>query len=239
MNPRNDCTFESTFALDQLTRIALHYGEHQFALMLLPVFGPSTSLATYEQLQTSLRTGTLKNPVHRVVEQCPDIATFNSQTGTVDICLESIEKALNTPVDCAHLLMALLKAFGRYLHEHIRLQPADTRVEQPWDVGAQYLATSALFDSNIGDGTVYARFAQLERDENLVLDLGTLTPADFSPKAPIKEKLVPTFGFSAGRGEDNSHSFAHESIGDALKTAGFNDLQRKAIYFGNWLRDFS
>ncbi|CAG8865997.1 hypothetical protein PS627_01833 [Pseudomonas fluorescens] len=34
-------------------------------------------------------------------------------------------------------------------------------------------------------------------------------------------------------------SFGHESIEDALASAGFDEQQRKAIYFGNWLRDYS
>jgi len=49
-----------------------------------------------------------------------------------------------------------------------------------------------------------------------------------------------TAGFGAGRGDKKSHrSFGHESIEDGLEIAGFDSAQRKAIYFGNWLRDYS
>ncbi len=48
-------------------------------------------------------------------------------------------------------------------------------------------------------------------------------------------------GFSAGRGDKNRPelSWGHESIEEDLKLAGFNAQQRHAIYFGNWLRDYS
>ncbi|HAB03302.1 MAG TPA: hypothetical protein DCE25_10400 [Pseudomonas sp.] len=45
--------------------------------------------------------------------------------------------------------------------------------------------------------------------------------------------------FSAGRGNGAANSYGHESIEKALSSAGFTEEQRKAIYFGNWLRDYS
>jgi Heterokaryon incompatibility protein Het-C len=50
--------------------------------------------------------------------------------------------------------------------------------------------------------------------------------------------------FGAGRGEHFKEkpesSFGHQSIEDVLIEAGFDkDLERRQIYFGNWLRDFS
>lgn len=45
--------------------------------------------------------------------------------------------------------------------------------------------------------------------------------------------------FPAGEGSGAANSHGHESIERALASAGFTPEQRKMIYFGNWLRDFS
>lgn len=50
-------------------------------------------------------------------------------------------------------------------------------------------------------------------------------------------------GFSAGDGENHgkrpTESFGHRSIEAVLQDARFTPLERQAIYFGNWLRDYS
>lgn len=50
-------------------------------------------------------------------------------------------------------------------------------------------------------------------------------------------KFTPTPRFNAGSEEDHGHT--HQSIEAVLQELGFHRGERAAIYFGNWLRDYS
>ncbi|MGC3894172.1 HET-C-related protein [Pseudomonas urmiensis] len=52
------------------------------------------------------------------------------------------------------------------------------------------------------------------------------------------QQLSPTPRFGAGLG-DSAESHGHESIAQVLNLSGFNAVEVKQIYFGNWLRDHS
>ncbi|RMM32569.1 PhcA [Pseudomonas coronafaciens pv. oryzae] len=51
------------------------------------------------------------------------------------------------------------------------------------------------------------------------------------------EELPVPLRFEAGKGDEDKHT--HASIETALESAGFTPEQIRAIYFGNWLRDYS
>lgn len=51
------------------------------------------------------------------------------------------------------------------------------------------------------------------------------------------EPLPTPLRFEAGKGSE--HHATHGSIEAVLETAGFSPYQRRAIYYGNWLRDYS
>lgn len=54
--------------------------------------------------------------------------------------------------------------------------------------------------------------------------------------APQQLKPMPRFGAGLG---DSAESHGHESIAQVLNLSGFNAVEVKQIYFGNWLRDHS
>lgn len=54
---------------------------------------------------------------------------------------------------------------------------------------------------------------------------------------PTPSRLIIEAKFAAGEGGPNKAT--HSSIEHILKTAGFREHEIRAIYFGNWLRDYS
>ncbi|MDB5983327.1 MAG: hypothetical protein JWQ69_4342 [Pseudomonas sp.] len=51
------------------------------------------------------------------------------------------------------------------------------------------------------------------------------------------EMLPVALAFEAGRGDEHHHT--HKTIEAVLSKVGFSDDEREAVYFGNWLRDYS
>ncbi|KPW92877.1 PhcA [Pseudomonas syringae pv. coryli] len=55
--------------------------------------------------------------------------------------------------------------------------------------------------------------------------------------ATHSEPLPTPLGFEAGEGDKHKHT--HGAIESVLESAGFRPEEIRAIYFGNWLRDYS
>ncbi|WP_259642003.1 Het-C domain-containing protein, partial [Pseudomonas syringae group genomosp. 3] len=51
------------------------------------------------------------------------------------------------------------------------------------------------------------------------------------------EPLPTPLRFEAGKGDEHTHT--HGAIEAVLESAGFRHEEIRAIYFGNWLRDYS
>lgn len=67
------------------------------------------------------------------------------------------------------------------------------------------------------------------------IDAAVTSPHPYKDSRP--EPSTFTLRFDAGDGE--KHKATHKSIEKALEDIGFKELEIRAIYFGNWLRDYS
>ncbi|MDF9616445.1 hypothetical protein P5705_02200 [Pseudomonas entomophila] len=232
----------STFALDQLTGIARTTGELEFVLMFMPIFGYEVPAALFTKFRDALLSGEVENPEHRVDANAERIASYDSDTRTISVDISAIEQALEDQTTAPHLLIAMLGAFGRHLHalfaSELDAQEPMPELLEAEEVGHNYAAMLALFDSNTETGTVFGYYTNAEETSPLLLDFSAAPDLeDLLPQEPGSLVIQPRFG--AGTGNGSEHSFAHESIEHILKDAGFSERECKAIYFGNWLRDHS
>jgi len=216
--------------------IAKTTSQHTFALTLMSIYGSGVPTEAITKLHSDLRAGTVANPAYRLAEDSPEPASYDRASQTIEVGLVAIEQCLEQPHTTPLLLMAILRAFADYVGHLVGADAADSSTK---DAAQQYLATLALLDRSTGNGTVIAKIDAEDFSETILLNLSLPTEGDQVDGEMIKEKIVPTFRFQAGTGSGSDQSFGHESIEKALAAAGFTPEQRKAIYFGNWLRDHS
>ncbi|HGM5579627.1 TPA: HET-C-related protein [Pseudomonas putida] len=241
------------FALDRLTDIARPLSPEAFRALLTPVFGDDLPDSGYQQLQDALRDGTLDNPVHQVSPQVEGKACYDNASRIIHLHPDVIATAQQQPQAACELATILLHEFGHHLDNLLR-QDFTTRLDDGH--------ASVAEDAELEEG---ARFAYLigcsESGPQGELQIAHLTEADRTITLRANAQAMRLFirqsqddqaqrantnegsreGFSAGKGDKKRPdlSWGHESIEDDLKYAGFNEQQRKAIYFGNWLRDYS
>jgi hypothetical protein len=236
VNVPTQASFESTHALDQLMGIAKTTSQRTFELTLKSIYGYGLPVEPITKLHDDLRAGAVTNPAYRMVEDSPKTASYDRASQTIEVDLAAIEQALEQPHTTPLLLMAILRAFADHVGHLIGADAADSSTKE---AAEQYLPTLALLDRSTGNGTVIAKIEGEDFSETILLNLSLPPKGDQIDGGMIKEKIFPTLRFSAGTGSGSDQSFGHESIEKALATAGFTPEQRKAIYFGNWLRDYS
>ncbi|MDD1969303.1 Het-C domain-containing protein, partial [Pseudomonas putida] len=253
--PTPDHRLQSTFALDQLTTLANTTTQAEFVLMLVPIFGFDIPAHTYIKLHSALREGSIENPEIQVTDAAIYPADYDNDTRTIRVRPSAINLAVQNLEAARHLLAVLLHEFGHHIDNLLRTDLADKNVDDTstlapdghLDEGARYAYRIAFFDiANTGEA-VYADYQSPTYRGPLKVDYQdayeAIKDSQGGTAQNIELKDGSREGFGAGRGEHHKtrpdSSFGHESVEDALKNAGFNELQRKAIYFGNWLRDYS
>lgn len=224
-----DMAFTSSLALDLLNNLANSLDAQLFTHLFRGVFGRHFAPAAFIKLQEDLSAEALANPACRVVDGQALWCTYDRQAGEILVQREGLEQALGAPGKTAPLMLALIQSFAQHIHERLRQNHEDTaHTTEPAakGIGVAFAQTVLFYNEPIEAGSTIATYIHSGVETALLLAF---------PKH--KPPLSPRF--SAGRGEKALTSFGHESIEDALQTVGFNAAQRKAIYFGNWLRDYS
>jgi len=223
-------SFSSTFALEQLSQLASDINIQLFTHLFRPVFGRRLPPALFVHLQRGLMAKTFSNPTYQVSEAITEPCSYHRETRQIWVQRASILQVLEHPEKSAPLMVALMEAFALHIHHLLRLGSAaeDTPELVPPEttpMPAAFVQTLLFYNEPIAEGSVFATFTEAGTEHNLKL----ATPEMHAGRQKR---------FAAGRGHGHA-SFGHESIEDALETVGFNEAQRKAIYFGNWLRDYS
>ncbi|WP_236236820.1 HET-C-related protein [Pseudomonas faucium] len=232
LDDSSETTFTSSIALEQLGNLANTLDAQLFTHLFRSVFGTDFAPAAFVQLQRNLADSTLANPAFRVETGLQSWSAYDPDTGEIRVQREVIDQALEEPELTATFLLALIQVFALHVHQLLCLYQEAEGIEQATeppreDLGVTFAQTLLFYNEPIEAGKTFAIFTHSGTETPLVLAFSAQEP----PRADE---------FSAGRGEKKAnHSFGHESIEDALEVAGFDAAQRKAIYFGNWLRDYS
>lgn len=236
--PSIDPALHSTFALQQLTAQARKLECMPFVIMASAAFArePSKGLV---KLYEALRQDDVANPVHTVTEHGGFLARYDRQTQSIEVERLAIEAALSDPAHTSPLLIAMIQAFGLYIDDVLLAPWTDQATAPPASLeeADQYRQSVMFFDDSVVDGAVFGHYSSPELSAPLVLAL--TDPSAYFNVQEQAEALPTPERFSAGRGDGTPHSFAHQSIEDVLGEIGFGDDDRLAIYFGNWLRDYS
>ncbi len=250
-----DHRLQSTFALDQLTTLANTTTAAEFVMMLVPIFGFDIPARTYIKLHTALREGSIAHPEMQVTRAVATLADYDNDRRIIRVHPGAIDSAVEHVEASRHLLAVLLHEFGHHIDNVLRTDLADKHPDGtstlapdgPLDEGARYAYHVAFFDlANTGEA-VYAQYESPDYSGPLKVDYQdayeAIKASQGDDAATVEVKNGSRESFGAGRGEHHKTkpqgSFGHESVEDALKKAGFTTAQCKAIYFGNWLRDYS
>ncbi|BDM21237.1 MULTISPECIES: Het-C domain-containing protein [Pseudomonas] len=229
-NQQDTTSFSSTFALEQLQKLASAIDIQLFTHLFRPIFGSRLSPALFMHLQRQLIAKTFNNPSYQVSDDISEPCTYLRETREILVQGKAIAQAIEHPEEGAPLMLALMEAFA--LHIHALLLHGGTEADapdfdpaEPAQMTKAFVQTLLFYNEPIDAGSTFATFIEAGAKHTLILSTPT------SP--PSRQKR-----FAAGRGH-GLNSFGHQSIEDALETVGFSEAQRKAIYFGNWLRDYS
>ncbi|WP_050577296.1 HET-C-related protein [Pseudomonas cremoricolorata] len=237
-------TFQSRFALEQLQRIAAQYSAKSFEALGVSVFGRRVTAEQYLKLHADLLADALPNPALQVLDSDASGAFYAPADSCIQVPRGVIEQAVQVPAATAPLLLSLIEAFGDYLDaglhdgevEHAAEVDALFETAQPSTAGQRYVAFALFHDPAVQDGAAFAEYASAEFNATLTLTMPSASDAPDVVDAP--PGFRPGARFSAGQG-NGTHSFGHGRIAKALGNVGFSSQQIDAIYFGNWLRDYS
>lgn len=227
-----ETTFSSSLALEQLGNLAKTLDAQLFTHLFRSVFGSGFAPAVFVELQRHLADNTLANPAFRVKTGLQTWSAYDPDAGEIQVQREIIDQAVEDPEITATFMLALIQIFALHVHKLLcgyRDAAGTEQVIEPprENLGVAFAQTLLFYNEPIEAGRTFAIFTHSGTETQLVMAFPTQEPPQ-------------TAGFGAGRGDKKSHrSFGHESIEDGLEIAGFDSAQRKAIYFGNWLRDYS
>ncbi|WP_049870401.1 HET-C-related protein [Pseudomonas cremoricolorata] len=241
-------SFHSRFALEQLQRIAAQFSAKSFEALTVAVFGRRVSAEQYLKLHSDLLADALPNPGYRVLDDSDASgAVYDPADGTIQLPRSVIEQALQDSQASAPLLVSLIEAFGDYLRTGLHDSDIDQAAavdalfepSEPSTAGQRYAVFALVHDPVVQGELAFAEYTSSELTANLILTLPTNSAApsevDTVDAAPA---LLASRLFGAGEG-NGTHSFGHGRIAKALGNVGFTREQIDAIYFGNWLRDYS
>jgi len=253
-SPDKTRTLESTFAHDQLCSIAAASTPNEFVLMMAPIFGFDVPARTYMKLQSSLKDGSLQPARHVVVSGGAYPADYDNAKRLVRVNASAADEAVSSPEASRELLALLLHEYGHHIDNVLRTDLAEKEpngrstlmADSPLEEGTGMAYRLAFFDLENSQDTVYATYTSPDHDGPLRVDYAEVQAA-LKHQGPVAQTSHASADgryerFSAGDGQNHearpAESFGHRSIGAGLSD-NFSGQDLNAIYFGNWLRDYS
>ncbi|MDR0234397.1 MAG: hypothetical protein LBI31_06325 [Zoogloeaceae bacterium] len=252
--PIKGYALESDYALTQLELLAWHTQSQEFVLMMESVFGEDIPARTYLKLRGALRAKQVRNPRHVLVEKTKNgkVACYDNNTREIYITARLVDRASKGVEAAWELFSVLLHEFGHHVDNVLRSDLAEkdasgkstVAADAPHEEGRTFAYQLAFLDIREQDVTEYAHYVSPGYSGALKVDHAEARRHVLATQGDGKSVVAgmdKVEYFSAGRGDhaDNPCSFGHESIEDVLDKADFDPDERKQIYFGNWLRDYS
>lgn len=236
----------SRFALQQLTELAQRCLEPEFVMLMAPVFGLDLEPHVYLKLQTALQQGKIENPECRIVTEGCYPAEYDSGERVLRIHSAALESVQDNPHTAWELLEILLHEFGHHLDTLLREDFTDgqtVRGDAPKEEGSRYVQRMAGAGWPAQGLVLIASYSTGE---------GHATVIHVDPRQAllkIRARQAAVAPHAQGRASDGRehfeasgeahNTFSHERIEKSLTALGFFEEERQALYFGNWLRDYS
>jgi hypothetical protein len=241
----------STFALEALTQLAHELIAPQFIMEMASVFGLDVPPEVYLALQEALIEGRIHNPNYCIVATGTYPADYDNRDRTIRIHASAVEYIIKNPESTWELLAVLLHEFGHHLDNVIRRDLAPLHTEHTIDLhadadgeeGARYAMHMAETGSGVEGTLTLARYVDAQGTGHLIeVDHAQAMQAVARRQSDIirfiDDEIDPDReGFEAD-GSDNG-LFSHERIEAGMQAVGFVKEDLQAVYFGNWLLDYS
>lgn len=243
-------TLRSTFALDMLTQVAKTLAPDAFALEMSAVFGVDIPPHTYIKLRDKLLAGDVENPAVLLTWELGFEADYDNRERVIRVDRAFFTRTTANAQHYWWLMTALIHEFGHHVDNVLRHElsgeNASVANDAPFEEG--HLFTLWLTEA-----------ARPSED-----DLTFASYSEVGPTAPVKQYAVswkqaceairdylaevdlciePSHGnpyreaFEAGNG--HAHGSTHQTIEWVLRDYKFSQMEIDAVYFGNWLRDYS
>ncbi|MFY0573397.1 HET-C-related protein [Cystobacter fuscus] len=239
-------TLQSTLALEELHSLITSMTPDELLSWLRLIFGEDIPRTAIQRLRAAVLDGSLPQPQLVIVRDELDghPAAYHGPSRSILVSRELVLRARSDNNEAWKLLVCLIEEFGHHLDQLLRTHYSSVGGDALLDEGARM--AYALIDFGYNRGQRRREFAQYTMAEGTVclnVEFAGMTEAVqrfvSAPEQWEDSRSGNLEYFGAGRGSGRAGSYGHESIEDALEDAGFRLRERRAVYFGNWLRDHS
>ncbi|WNG53887.1 hypothetical protein F0U59_03095 [Archangium gephyra] len=237
---------ESDAAFKALCSVAARWPETSFLSKLRVVFGSDLPTAAYQTLRKSLLDKTLALPRIELVTSglMGHEAGYDNARRVIMVDRQLVSLAERDRSRAATLLVALVEEFGHHVDNLLRTEFSRQGGDGPRDEGTELAFTLYTQWQAPTPTNPFATYTRAGRTHRLSTDTASFKRAlrrhTSEQDRADDAKAGPVQFFGAGRGHGKAgKSFGHESIEDALESSFPSREQRRQIYFGNWLRDYS
>jgi hypothetical protein len=241
---------QSNFALELFTQTVASVAPEEFQAAMRWIFGEDIPASIFTQLREELLAGEIANADY-VLSDAPQLADYDNRERLIRINPSVISRAL-AGTEPELLLNILLHEFGHHLDNVLRsdlIQPDPSASPLAADAGGEEGARLALWLACM------AKPASPRVQIAIWWDMKQDRPREIaahwaqSSNAIIRKHIAglgkppaPRLdsdreGFEAGDGNEARQT--HLEIEKVLRKCGLTPAEVNAVYFGNWLRDYS
>ncbi|MGE6386535.1 HET-C-related protein [Pseudomonas sp. NPDC078416] len=240
-------TLRSTFALDLLTQVAEKLAPDAFALEMSNVFGNDIPPHLYTKLQDKLLAGEVQNPAVLLAWELGFEADYDNRERVIRVDWAFFVRTTAHPQHHWWLLTALLHEFGHHIDNVLRRELSDENAplanDAPFEEGHLFTLWMTEAASPSRDDMNFATYSEVASTDRqyatswqqaceAIRDYLASTDLRFEPSHSHCDREA----FEAGT---DSKGSTHQTIEWVLRDFNFSQNEIDAVYFGNWLRDYS
>jgi hypothetical protein len=242
---------DSTFALAALTNLAHELIAPQFIMEMATIFGLDVPPPVYLALQEALIEGKIPAPNYSIVATGIYPADYDNRDRTIRIHASAVDYIVRNPESTWELVAILLHEFGHHLDNVIRQDLAPDYTEDTVDLhpdaageeGTRFAMHMATVGADAEGAVTVALYRNEQGTEHVIeVDSAQAMRAVMHRQSDITqysdgEIIADREGFEADGTEQGL--FSHQRIEAGMQAVGFAKEDLQAIYFGNWLLDYS
>lgn len=237
----------STLALDLLTQLAGTHTPAAFAQELSNVFGDDIPPHIYTKLQDKLLAGEVANPEVLLTWDLGFEADYDNRERVIRVDWAFFMRTTAKPQQYWWLLTALLHEFGHHIDNVLRHELIDENApvatDAPFEEGHLFTLWLTEAARPAQDELTFATYTEIAATERqYAISWGSACEAIRDYLASADLRFEPSHSnsdreaFEAGT---DSKGSTHQTIEWVLRDFNFSRVEIDAVYFGNWLRDYS
>jgi hypothetical protein len=237
-----------------LTQMAGTLGQHDFAQALQGVFGEDIAHAACAKLWTSLTLGELANPPIVLTESLGYTADYDNRERVIRVDKGFFSSISQQGTESWWLASVLLHEFGHHIDNVLRQdfsnQTRDdghlTAVDAPHEEGHRFTAWLAEWRMPPQYQVQIASY-MLSKDPDSYREYSAsweqlseclrAFQRGIDDTVDLPHRIAGREAFEAVSTDAQGH--AHQTLSWVLRDVGFGRVDCDAVYFGNWLRDYS